>query len=398
MGGTSGVFPIQSIRSLVAEGIVSAGKYTIPAHSYQPASLDLRLGEKAYRLRSSFLPDQLRVQEKLSEYSMEEVDLRDGAILERNRPYLIPLLEGLRLPPDVRGRANPRSSTGRLDIFTRVVTDRGFQFDEVPPGYYGPLYLEVFSRTFTIRVQTELALNQLRFMRGSGVALADSEIVTTHNEEPLLFREGQPVGTTDLRTSGGLFLSLDLQREGSVGFRAKRNSQLLDLGKSHHYEWEDFWEPVRSERGKRLVLEPEEFYLLISVEAVRVLPDLAADMVAYDPTSGELRTHYAGFFDPGFGWSESGRVKGSKAVLEVRAHDVPFAIEHGQPLAKLAFLRMTERPIELYGASIGSHFQAQDLNLSRQFKPVPPRQQHLPLVPEEPILLRDSSPGVEETA
>ncbi len=355
-----GVFPSQWIVKAIGDGHIRS-RLRLPddsANQLQPASLDLRLGSKAHRLRSSFLPGEETVESKLERYAMgSELDLRDGAILERNTPYLIPLEEELALPDDVRAKANPKSSIGRLDIFTRVITDRGARFDEVRRGYEGRLYLEVFSRTFTVRVQSGQALNQLRLSEGS-TRLPDEEIVKRH----IVVNDVGPV-----RVDDGLFLSLDLDGDarGFVGYRARKNSQLLDLTVTDKADPELFWEPVRTEKGSsRLILEPEEFYLLMSREAVAIPPDLAAEMNAYDPTSGELRTHYAGFFDPGFGYSSP---DGSRAVLEVRAHDVPFVVEHGQAICTLGFERMREEPQILYGDVIGSNYQGQADFLSKYF-------------------------------
>ncbi|MGH2726976.1 MAG: 2'-deoxycytidine 5'-triphosphate deaminase [Actinomycetota bacterium] len=368
-GVPDGIFPSQWLQKALAEGIIHSRKYRIPEESVQPASVDLRLGERAYRLRCSFLPETQTVEEKLDDFAMGEIDLRDGAILERNRPYLIPLIEELRLPPGLRAKTNPRSSTGRLDIFTRVITDRSHKFDEIAAGYEGKLYLEVVSRSFTIKVHTESSLNQVRLV--TGVArCSDEDILLYHRGAPILFADGSPVPEEKLSLDEGLFLSLDLSgdRIGAVGYRAKRNSRLLDLSLIRHHAPADFWEPVFTEPGRRLVLEPEEFYLLLSSEAVSIPPTFAAEMNPYEPTSGELRTHYAGFFDPGFGYSEIGAVRGTRAVLEVRAHDVPFMVEHGQRVCKLGFESMLERPMILYGRDIGSSYQQQELTLSKHFK------------------------------
>ena len=366
--GLNGVLPSQCLQRAIDLGAITSERYRIPPMSVQPASLDLRFGERAYRLRCSFLPEGERIEAKLSELSMGEIDLRDGAILERNRPYLIPLIEELDLPATVTGRTNPRSSTGRLDIFTRVITDEGHSFDEVPAGYRGRLYIEVVSRSFTIFVRSELSLNQLRLQVGRS-RREDSQVVAMHAQDPLLFTGSGPVPAADLVMGDGLFLSVDLagKDDGRVGFRAKKNSQLLDLTKRDHYEPDDFWEPVHRERGNRLVLEPEEFYLLISRERVRIPPGYSAEMTPYDPTSGELRTHYAGFFDPGFGHTPGGQ-QGSRAVMEVRAHDVPFMLQHGQRVAKLVFEELTQVPSILYGQEIGSAYQHQERMLSKHFR------------------------------
>jgi dCTP deaminase len=368
-----GVLPSQVLERAVQQGIVDAGDYRIPPASIQPASLDLRLGKKAYRIRCSFLPDNRPVDVKLKEFVVDELDLReDGAVLETNRPYLIPLLEEVDLPPDVRGRANPKSSTGRLDVFTRVITDQSFRFDEIRAGYRGRLWLEVVPLSFTVRVKQGLALNQLRLSIGS-TRLTDGEIEELHRVRPLLFRESGPVPDSELATSDGLFLGLDLRGDavGRVGYRAKDFAPPLEMSRVAGYDWDDYWEPVRREEGDRIVLAPEHFYLLLSDEAVEIPPGYAAEMTAYDPTSGELRTHYAGFFDPGFGFDAEGRFHGSRAALEVRAHDVPFMIEHRQRVCKLTFERMVELPSVLYGEGIGSAYQRQTDTLSKHFRQPP---------------------------
>lgn len=364
-----GVLPAEHLRKAIAEGWLQSDDADATNANVQPASIDLRLGATAYRLRSSFLPGAESVHDRLGEFSMGALDLADGAILERGRPYLIPLQETLALPPDVRGRTNPKSSTGRVDVFTRVITERGGRFDEIPAGYTGRLYLEVFSRSFTIKVGAGLTLNQLRLVAGGGdLALDDGALAGLHEHDPILFGPtGGPLGG-DLVVAGGLFVGVDLSAKGAggVGYKARRNSKLLDLSKRDH-DPDDFWEPVYAERGDRLVLEPEEFYLLISSERVRIPPTYAAEMEAYDPTAGELRTHYAGFFDPGFGHGKPG-ASGTRAVLEVRARDVPFILEHGQSVCKLVYEPMLETPEVLYGSGLGSHYQDQELTLSKHFR------------------------------
>lgn len=366
-----GVLPSQSLTRAVDLGIIDAGEYKIPSANIQPASVDLRLNEVAYRIRCSFLPDRRPVEVKLKEFIVDELDLRrDGAVLETNRPYLIPLIEKLELPPGVKGKANPKSSTGRLDVFTRVITDESFRFDEIRAGYSGRMYLEVVPLSFTVRVREGLALNQLRLSIGPS-RLDDADIRAIHRDHPLLYRSGRPVPDNDLATSDGLFLGLDLRGDdlGRVGYRAKDFAPPLDMNQTNAYEWEDYWDPVHREDGDRIVLAPEHFYLLLSQEAVRIPPGYAAEMAAYDPTSGELRTHYAGFFDPGFGVGDEMGLLGSRAALEVRAHDVPFMIEHGQRVCKVRFERMAAIPERVYGESIGSSYQGQSDTLSKHFKP-----------------------------
>jgi dCTP deaminase len=370
-GGTpAGVLPAQELREAIAREWIASDPYRIAPQAIQPASLDLRLGDTAWALRCSFLPDRdSSVEEKVRDLAFQTVDLRDGATLERDRPYLVPLVEQLRLPPDVRAKANPKSSTGRLDVFTRVITDRNHRFDEIMPGYRGRLYLEVVPRSFAVQVRAGLALNQLRLVRGSA-RLTDDDLRTVHAEFPLLYADAHPLRESELSLADGLFVSLDVSgpSERIVGYRAKKNSLPIDLSQIRRYQWRDFWDPVYPEAGGRIVLEPEIFYLLLSAEGVSIPPQYAAEMLAYDPTAGELRTHYAGFFDPGFGYAPAGgRRHGSRAALEVRARDVPFMVEHRQPVCKLAFERMSAPPDVLYGEGIGSNYQGQQSMLSKHF-------------------------------
>ena len=369
LSNAPGVLPRQVLRSAIEAGWIGTST-SIPDANVQPASLDLTLGPVAYRLRCSFLPGRDTVRDKLRDYQMGEIDLTRGAVLEQNRPYLIPLAERLRLPAGVKARANPRSSTGRLDVFTRVLVDRGQHFDSIPDGYEGELFLEVVPRSFTIKVRTGNRLNQLRLLAGAA-GVPDAELLERHQRDPLVYAPATVSPDESALLSGGLFLSVDLSRTRRlqyVGYRARKSSALIDLDQTGRYEISDFWERVSADRDGRLILEPEEFYLLVSRERVRIPPDYAAEMSAYEPTSGELRTHYAGFFDPGFGHVEGGDAPGTAAVLEVRAHDVSFALEHGQRLCRLTFEKMQAAPDQAYGASIGSRYQRQYLALGRQFK------------------------------
>jgi dCTP deaminase len=367
--GKEGVLPNSYLVQAIEEGVIDADRFKIPTANVQPASLDLRLGEIAYRMRCSFLPGNEDVESRIRDLTIDRLDLRgDGVVLETNRPYLIPLKERLALPAGVRGKANPKSSTGRLDVFTRVITDRSYRFDEIAPGYQGQLYLEVVPLSFAVRVREDLTLNQLRLSVGRS-ELTDAEILEFHRREPLLYVSGQPLPAEQVTLSDGLFLSLDLHGDasGHVGYRARENAPLLDLTHTEPLDPEPFWEPVRREGADRVVLTEKKFYLLMSEEAAAIPPGLASEMTAYDPTSGELRTHYAGFFDPGFGYDPERHFFGSKAALEVRAHDVPFMIEHGQRVCKLTFERMIEEPTILYGREPASNYQQQTQALGKHF-------------------------------
>jgi len=333
-----GVLPNQLLSDAISDGVISADS-EIPGPNLQPASLDLRLGEVAYRIRCSFLPDTELVDRKAKAFIEDTHSLTgEGVLLEPERPYLIPLKERLHLPPNVRAKANPKSSTGRIDVFTRVRED--------------------------------LTLNQLRLSVGRA-ALTDDEVRAHHDQEPLLYsRAGIPIPTDELALSNGMFLGLDLHgdRDGRVGYRAREHAPGLDLTKDGAVPPGPYWEEVRHEEADRVVLSPRKFYLLMSNEAVSIPPGLAAEMTAYDPTSGELRTHYAGFFDPGFGFARDGVTSGARAALEVRAHDVPFSIENGQRVCKLTFERMLAEPTICYGDSgTGSSYQRQADALGKHF-------------------------------
>lgn len=375
-----GILPYQELKRLIDRGVITADR-PIEARQIQPASLDLRLGAKAYRLLSSFLPERSDIASKLnvldfyqSDLVMYEMDLREGAILEKGHVYLVPLLERLKLPTALRARANPKSTTGRLDVFTRVITDWNAGFDDVRSGYEGSLYLEVVPRSFTIKVRTGQCLNQLRLIQGTAT-IEDHEIRALHKSIPLLFHNEaarRPIASRDLRTNQGLFLRVDLMGsergpESIIGYRAKKNSHVIDLAKVGYYAALDFWEPIRRHRSGGLLLEPEEFYILASKERICVPPGYAAEMVAYEAACGELRTHYAGFFDPGFGYGR-GEIAGTQAVLEVRPHDVPFLIHDGQTFFKVVYDRMQGQPSEVYGSGLGSSYQRQGLTLSKHFK------------------------------
>ena len=358
-----GVLPRQQLKQAIKSKTISADE-PIDERQLQPSSIDLRLGNKAYRVRSSFLPHKKKVEEMLPELLMYDFDLTDGAILEKGNVYLIPLMESLALPGDIRGRTNPKSSTGRLDIFTRVITDYSQRFEDIDSGYHGRLYLEVVPRSFTIKVQKGLCLNQLRLVRGNS-SISDNQLLTMHDEMPLIYGSGVFKASTSI--SNGIYVGIEVHTENEdriIGYMAKKNSRVIDLTGDDKYEVHDFWEPIKSPHENFLILEPEEFYIFASKERVRVPMDCAAEMVEFDAGSGELRTHYAGFFDSGFGDVE---VEGTKAVLEVRPHDVPFRVEDGQPFFKLRYEKMAARPKAGYGSGIGSNYYNQGLKLSKHF-------------------------------
>jgi dCTP deaminase len=356
-----GVFPARYIERLRDARAIIAPAFD--ADQVQPASLDLRLGDVAYRVRSSFLPGpEQTVHERIKSLELHRLDLRNGAVLERGCVYLVPLQESLALPPDVSAGANPKSSTGRLDVFTRVIGDRARGFDTLSAGYSGPLYLEISPRTFPVRIRTGSRLSQMRFRIGP-TRLSIAEHRALHDIEPLVFDANEEVGE-------GVALSIDLKgegRNGLIGFRSKRHTPVIDMDRKDALDVLDYWEPLINRGSDEFILDPDEFYILVSRESVQVPPAYAAEMVPFDPLVGEFRVHYAGFFDPGFGYSPAGG-SGSRAVLEVRSREVPFLLGHGQTIGRLIYERLSESPDRLYGTGLGSNYQAQTLKLSKHFR------------------------------
>jgi dCTP deaminase len=356
-----GILPDRMIAALARAGGILPSVDFAP-DQIQPASLDLRLGDVAYRVRASFLPGSSTVAKRIDKLKLHEVALGDGAVLETGCVYIVPLLESLALPNDISAAANPKSSTGRLDVFTRVIADEIRGFDRIAGGYHGPLYAEISPRTFPVLVREGSRLSQIRFRHG-GALLDAAALRELHARERLVDADQADVGE-------GVAVGVDLSGIGPgglVGYRAKRHTGLIDVERRAGYTVLDFWEPMQARPDKTLILDPNEFYILASKEAVQVPPDYAAEMVPFDPLVGEFRVHYAGFFDPGFGYAGAGG-KGARAVLEVRSREVPFILEHGQIVGRLVYEKMLARPDTLYGQGIGSNYQAQSLKLSKHFK------------------------------
>ncbi len=372
--GTSkkGVLPSQDIRRLVEAKQIEASE-PIDDKQIQPASLDLRLGRRAYRLQASFLPGKAPVEAKLDYLSLAELDLTSPTILEKGCVYVVPLMEKLDLRKGrLVAKANPKSTTGRLDVFTRLIADGGPEFERLPKRYRGPLYAEIMPRTFPVIVHPGLSLSQIRFIRGRA-ELTDHDLRKLDDEAQLIYVDDESPARASIRD--GVELSVSLRRGGVrdvVAYRGKQNARLVDLSRVGEYEIGEFWEEIRDCPGNRLILNPGDFYILVSRERVRVPPGYAAEMVPFDPSVGEFRIHYAGFFDPGFGYGVAGDIKGTRAVLEVRAHEVPFVIEHGQVVGRLVYSRVLDVPDRIYGELIGSSYQRQELALSKQFRRAEP--------------------------
>ena len=356
-----GILPVQAIRGLIEAGYVRVAEPLLP-NQLQPASLDLRLGAKAFRVRASFLPGpETKVAAKLADLQLHTIDLSKSAVLETGCVYIVPLLESMALPKNLAAASNPKSSTGRLDVFTRVIADGVAAFDQVPGGYEGPLYAEICPQTFPIVVRQGSRLSQMRFRVGASED-SDLALIELNSREKLVSAEQPDI-------AGGIALSVDLvgDKSGLVGYRAKRHTGLVDVDAPGSCRVVDYWEPIRSDDAKRLILDPDQFYILASKEAVHVPPTHAAEMVPFNPLVGEFRVHYAGFFDPGFGHAAAGGT-GARAVLEVRSHKVPFILEDGQIVGRLIYERMAEVPEILYGSGLKSNYQGQGLKLSKHFK------------------------------
>ncbi len=360
----TGILPAKAIKAMFASRAIKADKEP-DGDQIQPASLDLRLGVKAWRVRASFLPGpDAKVEDKLEKLILHEIDLSMGAVLETNCVYIVKLQEVLNLQEDLSATANPKSSTGRIDVFTRVITDHGRAFDRVEAGYTGPLYAEISPKTFPVLVREGSRLSQIRFRNGD-TAINDEDLTEVHIQHTLVSG-----GKDEDAINNGVQVSIDLKGAGKnslIGYRAKRHTGVIDVDRKDAQGPEDFWEPLYNRGDATLILDPNEFYILVSQEAIHVPPLYAAEMVPFDPLVGEFRVHYAGFFDPGFGHSTAGGT-GSRAVLEVRSHDVPFIVEHGQTVGRLVYEHMEEVPETLYGEGIGSNYQGQALKLSKHFR------------------------------
>jgi dCTP deaminase len=363
---STGILPSQELERLVRVNKDIQALEPLLDDQIQPASLDLRLGSVAYRVRASFLPGKAStVQEKLDQFSMHKMDITNGAVLERGCVYIVPLLESVALRHRFSAMGNPKSSTGRLDIFTRLITDGGTEFDRVREQYKGPLYAEISPRTFSVLVRKGSRLNQLRIRYGSP-SVDDEKMRRLHEQFQLVDAE---VNEDEIRN--GVPIKVDVRGDktnGIIGYKAKTHSGLIDIDRERHYEILDFWEPVRAPDRGGLVLDPADFYILASTGSVRVPATHAAEMIAYDTLVGEFRVHYAGFFDPGFGDPVAGG-EGARAVLEVRSYEVPFVIEHGQVVGRLVYERLTSPPARLYGRGVRSSYQRQGIALSKHFKP-----------------------------
>ena len=385
----TGILPSQEIRELIRNGKIRSAA-EIDDGQIQPASIDLRLGPVAYRIQASFLPGRSSpISSKIRDLRLAELDLTKPALLEKGAVFIVPLVESLALPSDIGGKANPKSTTGRLDIFTRLITDGGLEFEYVPKGYSGELYVEIVSRTFPIVVQAGTKLSQLRFVRGNPPS-GDGVLERLAERERLVYYENDEGPVEAIVDRGldklvhpsagspeqaiidrGLRTTIDLAGIGAPGivaYKAKSHCPPVDLSKVGAHLAADFWDAIEGPRSGGLVLDPGDFYLLASRERFCIPSGWAAEMEPFDQSIGEFSVHYAGFFDPGFGYGAAGEIKGTRAVLEVRAHEVPILLEDRQIVGRLVYHRMANVPDKLYGQGIGSSYQKQGLALSKQFR------------------------------
>ena len=355
----TGVCPDNHLKKMITRGEITA-KPNILCNQIQPASLDLRLGTRAYRIRASFLPGRTHtVMSRLSEFEMHRMDIDKGVVLEKGCVYLVPLMESLALPNDINAVANAKSTTGRLDLLTRTIIDGGMEFNQIPTGYAGPLYAEICPGSFSVLIRPGMRLNQIRFRKGQAI-LTDADLTRLHGKSPLVD------GSAVIQDGLGFSVALRLSDSSLVGYRAKPHTNVIDLDRIGQYAPREYWDEIYTDNG-RIVLDPGAFYILVSREAIHIPPMYAAEMAPYLAMMGEFRVHYAGFFDPGFGHAAAGGT-GSHGVLEVRCHETPFALEHGQGVGRLIYEKMAAMPTQLYGADIASNYQGQGLKLSKHFK------------------------------
>ncbi|HLI86079.1 MAG TPA: 2'-deoxycytidine 5'-triphosphate deaminase [Bryobacteraceae bacterium] len=363
---SAGILPSQRIRGLIEAGHITACA-PISDEQIQPASIDLRLGPVAYRVRAGLLPGASTVERKLEQFGYQRVDLTRPALLERGCVYIVPLIESLALPTQISARGNPKSTIGRLDVFTRLMADYGVEFDRIPGGYAGKLYVEIVPQSFGIVAREGIRIYQARFVKGNA-GLADRMLEKLEQRIPLVF--GQDERPAEANIDNGLRISLDLEGvTGSeiVGYRARKNAPPVELDRVDYFDPAEFWDPLVKPKQGQMIIDPGDFYLLLSKQKIRVPPQSAAELVPFDPQMGEFRVHYAGFFDPGFGYG-AGDINGTHAVLEVRAHGVPFLFADDQLIGRLVFEELLEIPSKIYGPAIGSSYQRQGLSLSKQFR------------------------------
>ena len=337
----------------------------------QMASIDLSLKGPVYGMRASGLPrrgETVRSRIDASAKTGYTFNLTgEDKLLSRRQTYIIPLNEGLKLPPGFAARFSPKSSTGRVDVLARILADGIPHFDSVPAeGYRGPLYLEVTPLSCDILLRSGQSLMQMRLRQGDSLVSAN-DLVTLQAEKGIVWgKDGKPIAPEKLSLAEhGLYMHVDLDRD-IVGFMA-RDPILAELSfaKSDFYDPYDFWEPITRPKGGSIVLNPGRFYLLATKERVKVPSNICGDIAAYDASTGEFRTHYAGFFDPGFGGSKP-EERGTVGVMEVRGREIPFELQDNQPVCRMDFQWLDEVPNRLYGA--GNNYTGEQPSLGKFFR------------------------------
>ncbi len=366
--GVHGTLPDEGIAALIEAEAIASGS-GIDGTQVQPASLDLSLGEAAWWMPGSVLPlPGEPVEALLERFARCRLDLSRPEVFVRGQVYVVRLDERLALPEGLAAYANGKSSIGRIDVQTRVLTDENPRYDKVPPGYRGPLYLEVIPKSFDIRVRAKDRLNQAIFYRDRR-RLGAAALAEVHGRCPLVRAPGE--GLAGFRRNSGLLLTLDLEQP-VVGWVAKRSLEPIDLAQVHFHDPSEYFDPIPKPRRGALFLSREAFYIFSTHERVVVPPELAAEMLPYDTSAGEFRAHYAGFFDPGFGWGAAGELGGTPAVLEVRPYEDDLLVRHRQPVCKMAFEQLTAAPRQLYGQGQSHYAEQRGPRLSKYFEEISP--------------------------
>ncbi len=361
-----GSLPDSMIAKMIDGGFIKGANLA----NVRPSSLDLTVSDEIYEVAGIFQPrTNETVRQVLAKINKKKVSLNEP--LSQGSMYLLRLNETLALPEQVYAYCNPKSSSGRIDVHVRLLADRVSRYDAVTPaGWRGELWLSIMPKTFDIKLPRNYSLNQIRFFNAD-TRFDELELELAMREHSLLWRvkKRQPFDYSELKIrdgDGAAILTLDLSPK-IVGYRAVKTKQVIDLNRINYYDWKKFFEPVLASKADYLELERDYFYILSTSEAVRVPPDLACEMAPMDERSGEFRSHYAGFIDPGWGWGRAGEGKGRPLTLELRPFE-DLIVRDRQPIAKIKFERMMKLPDTAYDAGPSNYLKQAGPRLAKQFK------------------------------
>ncbi len=330
---------------------------TIDQNQIQPASLDLSLSEECYEIKHSFLSHKTTVRRKLKDLIIKKINLNKEFIFKKDKTYIVKLNESLNLKNNIFGHCNPKSSTGRLDIFCRTIVDFAEEYEKIPNNYQGEIFLEITSRSFDVAFKKGNCLNQLRLIMGNQYYLSDEQLKKIKTKLKITnFKKNT------LKINNGVKISVDLSNSKTIAYVAKNNTPVLKFSKIKSHKINDFWKAIKN-IDNSLLIEKNKFYILKSKEKVIIPDNLAGEMIPYDTGIGDFRAHYAGFFDPGFGMPN-----GTYAVLEVKTNEIPFLLEDGQTIARIKYEKLNKNSNIVYGKDIKSNYQNQGLKLSKHFK------------------------------